>query len=135
MTEARDLREGENRPHIGMPAWLMLDQWGVHIADAFGHHPYLVGSATRTKDWRDVDVRLILPDDEFDRLFGPYRKPRYHMALWNAMCCAFSAWGAGVTGLPIDFQIDRETQANEEYGGGRRHALGLRPVYEENPTG
>ena len=55
---------------VGMPAHLYLEQFGSLVWEAFGHPPYLVGSAIMGKQWRDVDVRLILPDDEWDALFG-----------------------------------------------------------------
>lgn len=111
---------------VGSPAILNLDAFGRRVFEAFGHHPYVVGSATRGKKWRDVDVRLILPDDQYDALFGPRRAaPRLDLK-WALLCAAISALGQQQTGLPIDFQIDRQTEANEQHGGEPRHALGLR---------
>jgi hypothetical protein len=55
-----------------MPAGIWLNKFGTIVTDAFGHVPYQVGSSLFTKEWRDVDVRLILPDDEFDRRFGQH---------------------------------------------------------------
>lgn len=110
---------------VGMPAHLHLEVFAAVVAEAFdGELPYLVGSAT-DKGWRDVDVRLILDDDVFDALFPD----RMSQALssskkWSAMCMAFSALGERMTGLPIDFQIQRQTDANDAYSG-PRHALGL----------
>lgn len=52
-----------------MPAAMKLDLFGDQVFMAFGHIPYLVGSAaTQKTGWRDVDVRLILPDDEWVNL-------------------------------------------------------------------
>lgn len=59
---------------------------------------YLVGSCLRKPDWRDVDLRAI------------------------------SHYLSAVTGLPIDFQLQRQTQANERYPrleDHRRSAIGL----------
>jgi hypothetical protein len=112
---------------VGMPALLHLDAFAREVEQAFGHLPYLVGSAARGKTWRDVDVRLMLPDDEFDALFpqfDPYRAGRVHNR-WALLCAAISELGRARTALPIDFQIQRTTDANELYGGGVRHALGL----------
>lgn len=50
---------------VGMPAASRLDQFGRVCHEAFGATAYLVGSALKTTDWRDVDVRVILTDDEF----------------------------------------------------------------------
>lgn len=124
-----------------MPAHLYLEQFGSYVWDVFGTPPYLVGTAVTSKEWRDVDVRLILEDDEFDALLGPIPggMPRAN-AKWTALCLAFAALGKQMTGLPIDFQIQRRTQANARYPG-PREALGLvgarfAPVTEpERPRG
>jgi hypothetical protein len=92
------------------------------IADAFGHHPYLVGSVHDRPDFRDVDVRLILDDDEFDALFAG--RPR----LWSYLCSTIANALANDTGLPIDFQIQRMTEANTKHQG-QRSALGLSSLY------
>lgn len=106
----------------GMPAGIWLNKFGVIVRDYFGHTAYQVGSSLKTKDWRDVDVRLILPDDEYAALFGDaalgYVNPKL-----AAVTLAFSALGTQMTGLPIDFQIQSMTHANEQYGGGWRSAL------------
>jgi len=97
-----------------MPAGIWLTKFGVIIRDYFGHVPYQVGSSLKTKQWRDVDVRLILPDEEFEERFG-----RNHSAETNAklaaVTLAFAALGQQMTGLPIDFQIQPQTWANEKY--------------------
>jgi len=89
---------------------------------ADGSRVYLVGTVNERPDFRDVDVRLILPDDRFDALFG------HSPALWGAFCYATSRWLSADTGLPIDFQVQRQTEANEKYGEKTRNPLtgGLR---------
>jgi len=109
---------------VGMPAALHLDAFAREINDAFGRIPYLVGTAAQGKQWRDVDVRLILPDDEFDLLFPERRSPDSTSGLWSLMCAALAELGRQRTGLPIDFQIQRRTEANARYSG-PRIALGL----------
>lgn len=103
-------------PHIGVgsPGILRLQQFGEVLNDAFGETAYLVGSAARGKEWRDVDVRVILDDTAFYRLLGhsPHESPR-----WKAMAMAFSTLGTDMTGLPIDFQLQGMTHANGLYGG------------------
>lgn len=97
-----------------MPAGIWLHKFGTIIWDYFGHVPYQVGSSLKTKDWRDVDVRLILPDDEFAALFGENRSAEANPKL-AAVTLAFCALGKEMTGLPIDFQIQPQTFANEKY--------------------
>lgn len=112
----------EQRFGVGMPASIKLDMFGQVVKEAFGASVYLVGSATRTRQWRDVDVRVILEDDEYERQIGEFTSPRCMNARWNALCLAFAALGRDMTGLPIDFQIDQQSDANERYDG-PRHAL------------
>lgn len=102
---------------VGMPAWLYLNQFGQVVFDAFGEWPYLVGSATVTKQWRDVDVRLLLDDDQYDALFGSLKHTNWEARnpKWRALTLAFSELGRKMTGLPIDFQIQRRTEANLEF--------------------
>ncbi|GAA0704850.1 hypothetical protein GCM10010193_69830 [Kitasatospora atroaurantiaca] len=112
---------------VGMPAHLHLEAFGREIEDAFGHLPMLVGSSATGKQWRDVDVRLILPDDEFDHLFPDHDAPARMDGRWSLLCAAISELGRLRTGLPVDFQIQRMSNANAKYDG-VRHALGLHAV-------
>lgn len=114
------------RPELGVggPGYVHLNHFGSLIRDAYGHVPYLVGSATRGKQWRDVDVRLILPDDEFDVMFGSQR-PFGLGAQFCLLSAAISALGEKYTGLPIDFQFQPQTHANEQYPQGFRQPLGI----------
>jgi len=95
--------------------WCRMVQ--VIFGPAFG--PYLVGSATEHADYRDVDIRVIVQDKAFDRLFR--RRPEVVRYLNRA----FSVWGQQETGLPIDFQIQRFTEANAQFTK-PRNPMGLR---------
>lgn len=122
------------RAHRLLPA----DQFNLNracqaIVDAFDWNVYHVGSSLRAltegTPWRDVDVRCMLDDDEFDRMFpgawpSAYDEPTsWRLALLNT---SMSEWLAARTGLPIDFQFQRLTQANAKFSGpGGRSALGI----------
>lgn len=99
----------------------LLEQACLPVWRAFGSgtagSTYLVGTAQTGGAYRDVDVRTILPDDEFDALFGG--ADRNGKALWSLMCAAIGHLLADQTGLPIDYQIQRMTEANEKYQGNR----------------
>jgi hypothetical protein len=103
-----------------------LDRWGRQIKLTLESTAYLVGSATQRPDFRDVDVRVVLEDDVYGALDRLLNVERLSMAL--------SAWGQIETGLPIDFQIQRMTDANVQFGG-ERHALGIRTIarYSDGP--
>lgn len=111
----------------GMPASMHLDLFGEVLHDIFGVRAYMVGSATTSTTWRDVDVRVLLRDDDFAVWF-PNQQPGHERfdRKWRGLCMALSALGQQMTGLPIDFQIQQQTTANDRYKGGRRDPLGLR---------
>lgn len=108
---------------VGMPHWLYLNQFGRMVCEAFGEFPYLVGSATVGKQWRDVDVRLILADDDYERIVGKFTLRDAENQRWSVLCMAFSELGKRVTGLPIDFQIQQRSMANAEFPHQHRCAL------------
>ena len=111
----------------GMPADLWLDEFGSQVWAAFGHPPYHVGSSLTGKQWRDVDVRLILPDAEYETMgLGDPARPHSN-AKWVSLVLAYSALGRAMTGLPIDFQIQQQTYANEKYSK-PRSCLGMVPL-------
>ena len=95
----------------------LLRAWGRDLYRMFGAMPYHVGSSLTTQTFRDVDVRTMLRDDLFDDLAA-----RVHLTYLHT---TVSLWGQQVTGLPIDFQIQRQSEANAEYGRRPRNPIGL----------
>lgn len=96
-----------------------LEDWGRNLRKLFnGESSYIVGSCLERPDYRDVDVRMILEDAAYQRLANRMNIPRLNQVV--------SLWGKDATGLPVDFQVQQRTAANEKYpGAGRRHPLGL----------
>ena len=96
------------------------------LADAFGHCIYLVGSSAERRDYRDVDVRAILPDEDFDAMFpgGAIVKHRINARLL-ALNLSISAYLSRQSGLPVDFQFQRMTEANAEHGDRLRNPMGI----------
>jgi len=114
---------------IGQPQGMLLNIFGETLRAAFGEVAYHVGSSLtteKTTHWRDVDVRLMLDDDVWEQMqLGNPANPHGN-AKWRAFCIVFSDYGRRVTGLPIDFQLQQRTHANDKYStekGGRRSAL------------
>lgn len=100
---------------VGMPQEIMLREFGEHIRNAFGEMAYHVGSSLRQKDgWRDVDVRVMLDDDVYRERFGDPERPQMSAA-WASTVLAWSAFGRALTGLPIDFQVQARSHANEKH--------------------
>lgn len=112
---------------LSPPVLHRLDLACKHIRDLFGgfNGPYLVGSVqerTARAD-SDVDLRLILADDDYDALMAG--TPDGYATLLDL---ALSAYVRDLTGLPIDFQVQRQTEANERHGGKQRNPLGGRSL-------
>lgn len=64
---------------------------------------YLVGSAMTRPDYRDIDVRLVLDDDEFARLFCHRGDGFAWLRLVNVALSQQIEQASGLS--PIDFQI------------------------------
>lgn len=116
--------------YIGAPACFALEEIARHVSDAFSDDDgaygiYVVGSCLERPDWRDVDVRLIMSDEGFERLFPRAGQHWEHDARWLLLTCAISDLMSKRTGLPIDFQIQPQTHANEKHKG-PRNAIGIR---------
>lgn len=112
--------------YVGAPACFALELACQQINAAFGGLGcYLVGSALERPDWRDVDVRLILTDEEFASLFPDAGRNWEFDERWLLMTVSISERLSKITGLPVDFQFQPQTHANEHHKG-RRNALGLR---------
>lgn len=80
--------------------------------------PYLVGSVNTRRDYRDVDVRLILPDDDTMLAFGENRL--------RALNYVISRYLMDASGLPVDFQFQSRSAVNETGYGTKPNPLGVR---------
>ncbi len=102
-----------------------LDEACRAFEEAFDFGVYLVGSVRTRSDFRDVDVRAIVADETFAKLY-PNADPKNPQrdTYWALMMAACSLYLRESTGLPVDFQVQQQTQANAEFPGSRS-ALGL----------
>jgi len=85
---------------------------------------YLVGSTVKgdnSAGQRDVDVRLMLDDHRYAALTDAVGIDAVRF-----LNIAIGQYLASMTGLPIDFQIQQTTAANEQHGGGWRNPVGTR---------
>lgn len=118
------MSERRRATSLGPAETILLRGWAETLWHAFDAMPYLVGSVARSEAWRDVDVRCILPDD--DPLLA---KSKLRV---DALSAAVSFWGQRATGLPIDFQFQAQSEANQH--DGERYALAvLTAVYPRAP--
>lgn len=102
---------------VGQPQGMLLNEFGQRLLDAFGEVAYQVGSSLgeKTTGWRDVDVRVMLDDETWQKMgLGNPANPHGNRK-WRALCIVFSDYGRHLTGLPIDFQLQQRTHANAEY--------------------
>ena len=111
---------------VGGSQYVKLCSFGMFLHEVFGEQAYQVGSSVDGKNWRDVDVVVMLSNDCFWSWAGTHG---FHGARWKGICAAFSALGKEMTGLPIDFKIQPVKWANERYPGAR-NAIGMR-IYQD----
>lgn len=127
MTDVREERQTHSPLHrspLTTAEFARLNHACVLVTECFGDPPYLVGAAlgyeylsddrmpsdaNPRQSYRDVDVRSIISDDEWDRLFND------HSEFWSLFCLSVSTYLSAVSGLPIDYQVQRMTQANEQH--------------------
>src|ERR1700709_2237450 len=95
------------------------------VEAAFGGDAYQVGSSLNSKQWRDVDIVLIMDDELHEKWFGPYEKVSQN-AFYYVQTLAMCELGKRVTGLDIDFKFQQQTACNEQHKG-PRNALMLTP--------
>jgi hypothetical protein len=108
-----------------LSCWLLVSEqriladWGRQLRRTFKTAVTIlhVGSSLRRADYRDVDVRIVLPDDEYAAFVERVNLLDLHVAL--------SLWGQRVTGLPIDCQLQSQTESNAEPGGYARKPLNI----------
>lgn len=148
------LAEGE-RPvtGVGQPAWKKLHLFAELVEHAFpGCEVYLTGTAAVSKDWRDIDVRAVLPGNLYrryagdevtrQRVAGAAKGYRASAAFHDenlanlaplkrrrtALELAFCALAAEMTGLPVDFQLMSREYARRMYHGHYGERIGRRVV-------
>lgn len=126
-------REKAKASYVGAPAIFALERecqllWAAFCdPDDSYSGIYLVGSALEKPEWRDVDVRLMMGDEFFARLFPD---ALLHSAAWEkdprwlVMTTSIASHLRAATGLPVDFQFQPTKFANERHGGRPRLSLG-----------
>jgi hypothetical protein len=110
----------------GMPGSIYLDLFGHWLREAFPDSTAVhVGSSATSKQWRDVDIRLIMPDEPFGELFPGYNGHHQNDVKWALLSAAIAELGKKLTGFPIDFQFQRRGEATDRYGSKFREPLDL----------
>jgi hypothetical protein len=125
--------------YIGAPACFALELAVRQVCEAFGVYQgkrfggcYIVGSVLERADWRDVDIRMILQDDVFAEHFPDSGDHWENDAKWLLLTTAISEWLSKKSSLPIDFQFQPQSHANERHKG-PRSAIGIRIAKNKIP--
>ena len=101
MTDHRDFTPPRKRhSYLAVDEMRLLDWWCAALQRSFGKIPYLVGSALTRPDYRDVDIRICITDEQLRDL--PLLRRDFNMML--------SLWGQRATGLPIDCQVQNQAE-------------------------
>jgi hypothetical protein len=109
--------------YLPAPQYFNLNLACAPLAASGGYGVYLVGSCLERPDYRDVDVRMMLDDATFDRIYG-WATAAESNAFFSMFCAAVSLYLSQHSGLPVDFQVQRATEANAKHRG-QRSSLGI----------
>ena len=115
--------------------WAVIQRLSPYLGCvSAGHMVYIVGSVLTRADYRDVDLRVILPDSEYERVFVSTRNgvdgmaQGMHDQFRMLIQTAISAMLRQTTGLQIDFQVQSQTEANQWEG--KRNPATFAPIYQ-----
>lgn len=124
---ARPRREKLN--FVGAPAFFKLELACQKLAQAFGGWGmYHCGSSRQRRDWRDVDIRYVLDDKEFQELFPDAHENAWAMdPRWLILTISISDWLSKESGLPVDFQFQPWSHV-QKYHNKEREPLGMNMV-------
>lgn len=97
-----------------------LDMWGRELkyilhTEVTQYGVFLVGSALKRANYRDVDIRHIISNDDFLKMFNIIDIGYFNQTV--------SLWGQQVTGLPIDYQIQSIDSIDNKVPG-YKHPIG-----------
>lgn len=108
---------------VGQPGLMLLESYCRLLTEAFGPC-YLVGECLNRRDYRHVDIRLIMDDDSFGALFAGTWDTGNRTARWLVMCSGITKLLASVSGLAVDFQIQSQTWSQTYFQNRERVAIG-----------
>ncbi len=108
----------ERVSYLSTVQWFNLNMCGSNIFKLLGFNVYLVGSCLYRKDFRDIDLRCIYLDEVFENsIIGSTDSTRRMFGM------IIGDWLSSRTGLPIDFQFQKSSEA-KEYEDRKRVYLG-----------
>lgn len=96
-----------------------LRAWADCLAARFSAPVLLVGSAVTCDDPRDVDIRVILPDDQFEFRYGTSVEEWLHSRpgpLWVRDVAKLNEDGVHRLRVNLDLQIVPASEASEHIG-------------------
>jgi hypothetical protein len=111
---------------------LNLLAWARKVSEWIDAPVYLVGSALRKSDPRDIDIRAILSDAQFAERFGPVdvwvREGETGQwtdvrLKWSRFCTRLTKQAWRLTGQNVDFQVYPRSWSEKEYGGEPKELL------------
>lgn len=130
MVKAMTADADKRSSYLGPPQCFLLDHACSFVARALGDTCYLVGSATRGREFRDVDVRMIMSVKKWEALFGRHSNGEVK-PFWSLLCTSISLYLSQQTGLKVDFQIQRRDTVSEKDWKMARIPLGIYPIDQE----
>jgi hypothetical protein len=117
------LAERPDKIYVGQPGHLHLEAACTLLHHAFGPC-YLVGPCLERRDYRHVDIRIILADDTFADLFGAGYEQARRTPRWIVLSAGLGAYLGQATGLPVDVQVQSQAWSDRWFADKRRVPVG-----------
>lgn len=112
-----------NKVYVGQPGLMLLGGACHLLGEAYGPC-FLTGACLVRRDYRHVDVRMIVADEVFRELFENAYPEACRSVRWNVFCAAMTMYLARLSGLPVDFQVQSTSWSQAGFGDQRRVAIG-----------
>ena len=114
------MTEKKRTNFVRVPNLFILEKECYLLRQAMGAMCYLVGSALTTDNYNDVDIRMIMSDEAYEKLFGDSTCEQ--SLFWNVLCTLISRDLSEKSHEKVDFQIQSMEHAN------KRHAYSRQPM-------
>ena len=101
-----------------------FQDWTHQIARRYNAPVYLVGSAIRRSDPRDIDIRVILSDEAFEARYGSVQDWMAQgesgqwgeiRQRWAEECETITEQARRQLGIEIDFRIEPQSEVDRRY--------------------
>jgi len=117
----RESRKYDYKP-MTWAMFISLRQWAENVANEMGHPVYLVGSVLSKEIPRDIDVSVIMPLVDYEKVYGKLPKkqeeyPKYLQGVHDKTLHIAKYYFDGLDALGCEVEFDFKICADTWFGG------------------